>query len=293
MIHILYHSSDLDGKCSGAIAKRFFEMTDEPFVLVPFNYGDSLPADIQDGDRVFFLDVTIQPIEKMYTLREDLKCEVYVLDHHKTSVESYLKDHITDGFLDMKFSGCELTWKYFFSDKETPKFVSLLGRYDVWDNKDEERWNNSIIPFQMGMKFDKNDPEDRDFWSKYFEDDSGQLVEKTIESGLIVTRYQKNMNKTNAETHSYETIFQEKKAIVLNTTFKNTQSFEAVWDETKYDLMLAWNYSDKGYLVSLYTTKDDVDVSEIAKMFGGGGHKKAAGFIAKTMIRTDKLIFGG
>ena len=29
---------------------------------------------------------------------------------------------------------------------------------------------------------------------------------------------------------------------------------------------------------SLRTEKDDVDVSKIAKLFGGGGHKKAAGF---------------
>lgn len=30
--------------------------------------------------------------------------------------------------------------------------------------------------------------------------------------------------------------------------------------------------------VSMRTTKDDIDVSQIAKTFGGGGHKKAAGF---------------
>ena len=29
---------------------------------------------------------------------------------------------------------------------------------------------------------------------------------------------------------------------------------------------------------SLRTTRDDVDVNELAQKFGGGGHKKAAGF---------------
>ncbi|MDZ4230179.1 MAG: DHHA1 domain-containing protein [Candidatus Veblenbacteria bacterium] len=29
---------------------------------------------------------------------------------------------------------------------------------------------------------------------------------------------------------------------------------------------------------SLRTTRDDVDVAAVAKLFGGGGHKKAAGF---------------
>ncbi|MFH1112083.1 MAG: bifunctional oligoribonuclease/PAP phosphatase NrnA [Patescibacteria group bacterium] len=40
---------------------------------------------------------------------------------------------------------------------------------------------------------------------------------------------------------------------------------------------------------SLRTTRDDVDVAELAKLFGGGGHQKAAGFsIAGKLKQTDK-----
>jgi phosphoesterase RecJ-like protein len=35
---------------------------------------------------------------------------------------------------------------------------------------------------------------------------------------------------------------------------------------------------------SLRTTRDDVDVSELAKLFGGGGHRKAAGFTTKGFL---------
>ena len=39
--------------------------------------------------------------------------------------------------------------------------------------------------------------------------------------------------------------------------------------------------------VSLRTTRDDVDVSKLAQIYGGGGHKKAAGFTIKgTVSRT-------
>ncbi len=38
--------------------------------------------------------------------------------------------------------------------------------------------------------------------------------------------------------------------------------------------------------VSMRTTRDDVDVSEIAKAFGGGGHKKAAGFSLAIPLET-------
>jgi len=42
------------------------------------------------------------------------------------------------------------------------------------------------------------------------------------------------------------------------------------------------------FRASLRTEKDNVDVSEIAKLFGGGGHKKAAGFAIKADLRLDR-----
>ena len=40
---------------------------------------------------------------------------------------------------------------------------------------------------------------------------------------------------------------------------------------------IVWSEDDKGIRVSLRSVKD-FDVSEIAKKYGGGGHKGAAGF---------------
>jgi phosphoesterase RecJ-like protein len=39
-----------------------------------------------------------------------------------------------------------------------------------------------------------------------------------------------------------------------------------------------WDHQDELTKVSLRAFHDAVDVSEVAKKFGGGGHKKAAGF---------------
>ena len=46
------------------------------------------------------------------------------------------------------------------------------------------------------------------------------------------------------------------------------------------DFALIWYYCHESLMtkVSLRSFHDNVDVSEIAKEFGGGGHKKAAGF---------------
>ncbi len=54
-------------------------------------------------------------------------------------------------------------------------------------------------------------------------------------------------------------------------------------------IMVLKEKSDGTIKGSLRTTQPDVDVSRIAKFFGGGGHKKAAGFTIKgTLQETDK-----
>lgn len=51
-----------------------------------------------------------------------------------------------------------------------------------------------------------------------------------------------------------------------------------------YDLMIAFcRRPDKQWTVSLYSTKTDIDCGAIAKSFGGGGHKGAAGFQCKDL----------
>ena len=51
-----------------------------------------------------------------------------------------------------------------------------------------------------------------------------------------------------------------------------------------YDLMITFvRRKDKLWNVSLYSTKDHIDCGSIAKSFGGGGHKGAAGFQCKDL----------
>ena len=46
---------------------------------------------------------------------------------------------------------------------------------------------------------------------------------------------------------------------------------------------MTYQFNGKHWSFSIYTTKDDIDCSAIAKKRGGGGHKKAAGFEAKDL----------
>lgn len=51
--------------------------------------------------------------------------------------------------------------------------------------------------------------------------------------------------------------------------------------------VLFYENADGNIQASLRTEKEDVDVSQIAKLFGGGGHKKAAGFTIPARLKLN------
>jgi nanoRNase/pAp phosphatase (c-di-AMP/oligoRNAs hydrolase) len=70
------------------------------------------------------------------------------------------------------------------------------------------------------------------------------------------------------------------RVLACNTIVFNSQFFAGFFDPEKHDVMCAYSRrSDGKWKVSMYTTKDEIDCGAIAKHFGGGGHKGAAGFV--------------
>jgi oligoribonuclease NrnB/cAMP/cGMP phosphodiesterase (DHH superfamily) len=70
------------------------------------------------------------------------------------------------------------------------------------------------------------------------------------------------------------------RVLACNTIVFNSNFFDGFFDPEKHDVMCAYSRrSDGKWKVSLYTTKDEIDCGAIAKHFGGGGHKGAAGFV--------------
>ena len=58
------------------------------------------------------------------------------------------------------------------------------------------------------------------------------------------------------------------------------------------DVAMIWYYdhADRLIKVSLRSFHDTVDVSEVAKKFGGGGHKKASGFTLPGDANVDDIF---
>jgi oligoribonuclease NrnB/cAMP/cGMP phosphodiesterase (DHH superfamily) len=269
-----YHSADLDGHCSGAIIKLKYPECE----MLGINYGDNFPwQNIVAGENVFMVDFGLQPFSDMERLNKI--CKLHWIDHHKTALdETYKKGFTASGgqLLETGKAGCELTWEYIHREfVRVPLAVTLLGRYDVWDHSD-----NYVLPFQYGMRQLKDTrPDNTEMWEKLFNNET--RVRALVDQGQLILDYETAQNEKFCRAYSFETEFNGMKVICANRGFCNSKLFDSVYDPKKHHMMVTFirmKLPKRQWTVSMYSTRDDVDCGSIAKSFGGGGHRGAAGF---------------
>jgi len=272
-----YHSADLDGFASGAIVKHKYPETEFYYI----NYGDEFPWHLLEGhDNAFMVDFSLPP-EDMLRLIETI--DLVWIDHHETAIEDAEKfGYQCKGIQKIGIAGCELTWEYLFPDIGMPFAIHLLGRYDVFDLKKD------VVPFQYYMKsLGDTRPDRHNVWGDVL---SGgyKFIQKALLKGRKIEEERTRADAEYCKAYSFETTFDGYKTIAINKGFTGSKIFDSVWDNTKYDIMLVFNWGKKGHWkVSLYSDRDDVHVGDIAKRYGGGGHKGAAGF----MVKSNALSF--
>lgn len=279
-----YHSADLDGQCSGAIVKHKFPDVE----LMPFNYGNDFPFEKfinrKKQPDVFMVDVSM-PIGDMGFLSK--VSNLVWIDHHEPIIkEAQAKGFNPAGRRCVGKAACELCWEYLFSELP-PVSVHLLGRYDVWDFEG----NPDVLPFQWGMRLEDWKPEHNyQAWRTgplNIGPEAGEFIKNTIGNGKTVLKYEKQQNIKVINTCAFEGWFDGLKALCVNKAMTNSQVFESKYRPEDYKLMVSFYYKKNGkWIVSLYSTHEDVHCGEICKKYGGGGHKGAAGFTA------DKLPIG-
>jgi oligoribonuclease NrnB/cAMP/cGMP phosphodiesterase (DHH superfamily) len=187
-----------------------------------------------------------------------------VIDHHKSAMVE-LHD-ITNTLFDMTKSGAILAWEFFHPGKEPPKFIRYIQDRDLWTWELEYSKEFSaafdMVPFEF-EEFEK------------FEDDS--VFDDACKRGSYILAYSKTVVKKVCEKASLRK-FDEKDVLVVNASHWMSEIGARLAPDCDFAMIWYWDHEVKHTKVSLRAFHDTVDVSEIAKKFGGGGHKKAAGF---------------
>ena len=296
-----YHSADLDGHCSGALIKLRYP----DCKMIPIDYGynpNVWQLSYKPNETVFMVDFCLQPFTEMVELSE--LCHLIWIDHHKTSVENFEALKVpfkAKTFLNTNMAACMLTWALLSVDldeyralrdenlNQAPKWIRLLSKYDCWQDDDKMFWNGEILPFQYGLRSHETEPSSASgllIWKQLLNsskelDDPNMLSLYEfviIDDGNAILKYVEQTNAKKCKSLALETEIEGMKAICMNSG-GGSKAFESVYDSKKHDLMISFQWLPIGkWTVSLYATKPNVDVSEIAKKHGGGGHKSAAGF---------------
>lgn len=263
--------------------------------MIGINYGQGFPWDrIEKDETVFMVDFTLQPFDQMERL-DDLASLVWI-DHHKTEVEEANKRGFScDGIRKIGTGACELTWKYFeYENPMCPLAILFLAQYDVWDHSDP-----AVLPFQYGFRmFPDTRPDNQELWEPFFMG-NGPLGDEwhiVRERGELLLEYEEQQNAKFCMAYAFPTVlyFSEPNnpdrilhdAICANRGFTNSKVFDSVYDPTKHDMMITFcrlKPPAHKWTVSLYSTKPEIDCGQIARTFGGGGHKGAAGFSCKEL----------
>jgi oligoribonuclease NrnB/cAMP/cGMP phosphodiesterase (DHH superfamily) len=268
-----FHHNDMDGKCSAAIVARLYvhlwKIPNCQFIEIDYNHRFPIEI-IEQGEEVFIVDFSLQTddFEKLLSITD----KVTWIDHHKTAIEKF--KHIdcstVPGIRESGTAACVLVWRYLLPTLALPLAVDLIGDYDVWDFK----YGDDARLFQLGIKAADYPVQSID-WQYLFENnDHCDLI---IKDGITIKTYEEARNLNIIENYGFYADFEGHRAVCCNNGKTNSQLFDRV-KENSYEIMMPFIYDGKTYTVSIYTKRDDIDCSEIAKKYGGGGHRQAAGF---------------
>ena len=287
-----HHNKDLDGYFSGAVLKYKYPDIE----LRGWDYKDEVPSfeSMEGYDEVILIDITF-PLDTLLEL--GTRTKLTVIDHHisfKKQVDNHLQighDVVTDDLkyitfeyiYDDKRSACELGFEHYFG--YVPPIVELVGKYDTWRANGTPEWETSVLPLKYFLYGKVNKPEDvKDYWfisaeELYYED----ILDEMIEIGKSIMEYEKKMDESKTTSYAFETeVYNGLKALCINTNFMSSDTLASKFDSSKHDLMIGFAYNGRNWGISLRSVKGGVNVSEIAKARGGGGHSQSAGFQAST-----------
>lgn len=286
-----YHRADLDGHCSGAIVK----LAHPECVMIGIDYADAFPWDcIEEDETVVMVDFSLTPITDMFKLAE--MSRLIWIDHHDTAIKAYKaankeedvgypEPYIT--VLKNGVAGCELTWavlrKRAFPHTPEPIVVNLLGRYDVWDHAHQ----TGVLELQHGLRLHDTHPNNMALWHKLLIEQDSAFIQKCIDDGKILLQKQEKDNATYAGACAFTLKWEGFTFAACNRGLVNSKLVDSFVKPMIHSAVMLFvlRSTDHGcfWKVSMYSLRDDMDVGEIAKKYGGGGHKGAAGFECKEL----------
>lgn len=265
---ICFHHNDADGRCAAAIVYKAYRFCR----FVEMNYDKPVPFELIDLDEeIIIVDFSFKPddMEKLVNITG----EIVWIDHHKTILDHPFNKPAIAGIREINYSGCYYTWQYFFPELPVPWAVELISDYDTW---------TLALPDSKAMRFGlglyPHGPKEH-IWESLLTGKWPEVnlaISQLIDDGRIVLKFINQFGGEYIKSYGFEIAdFEGFRCIAQGVYTFGSTFFGPLIDE--YDICISFEWTGQNWIVGLYSVK--TDVSTIAKKYGGGGHKGAAGFI--------------
>lgn len=280
---VIFHYPCQDGLASAWVAYNAHKEKGLTVDLYPIAHGKPIDIGMFAGKRVICCDYAPSP-EVLAELEHVVK-SIQILDHHVTAQKAL--EGKSYAVFDMNRSGAGITWDWFYPDKSMPDFIQMIQDRDIW------KW---VVPgskeFTAGLFTMCSTIEYMDFNKLFWLFEQMYLDATKVswykELGTIISTLTDNKARAIGDDHMGTItpfVFDGKlyRACVVNCFPDITsEAGNYISKSEQIDFAVLWRYHNpsKDFYVSLRST-GDIDVSAIAKSFGGGGHKNAAGFSTK------------
>ncbi len=261
-IVILYHGNCSDG-FGGAWAayKKFGNKAD----YIAFSHLNE--PKIFENKEIYFIDFIYKSeslIKKLLKTNE----RVTAIDHHITAKNLVA---LTQNYsYDINSSGAVLAWKYFHPQKPVPKLLKYIEDFDLW--RFYLPYTKEVMTYLGSADFSFIK------WNKLADDfEKAGARKKYIEKGGIAWQHEKKIMAEMAEENKYLVKFNGHKVFAINAPHHFASYLGHSLVKEKPPLAIIWSQKGDEIKVSLRSS-GEVDVGLLAKKYGGGGHKSAAGF---------------
>ncbi len=256
----IYHSNCADGFASAVVVRQALGKDNVDFH--PGIHGQS-PPDVKGRD-VIIVDFSYKrPV--LLAMAEQANT-IIILDHHKSAEEDLvdLPDNVLVRF-DMEHSGAVITYKYYFRGKPIPLFLEYIEDRDLWRFKLPD--SRDIMACIFSYPYDFN------LWGGFVHSNLAGFAEK---GKAINQKHFKDINEF-IKVGKYRMSIAGHDVPVLNVPYQWGSDACHIMCENEPFAAYYWDGpNDRNY--GLRSREGGADVSAIAKQYGGGGHKHAAGF---------------
>ncbi|WP_370316014.1 phosphohydrolase [Sagittula sp.] len=282
----IYHSNCADGFGAAWVVRKFFDGNVDFFAA---QYGQQ-PPDVA-GRHVIMVDFSYKrPVLDAMTATAST---ITILDHHKTAAEDLaglpralsgdcnlpaLEWHSHNNMpcrvralFDMERSGAGLAWDYFFPDDVRPRLINHI--------EDRDLWRFALLDTREIQAAVVSHPWDFAAWDRLMAMGDREDGRRTLsaEGRAIDRKLQQDIGSILAAPPRRMRIGGVEVPVVnapgmwasdMAGKMAETEPFAAIYFDTPTERVFSLRSRGEG----------GMDVSAIAKSYGGGGHKNAAGF---------------